>query len=185
LSASDHAVTIDGVLDDWTELPYVVEDPVEIDGDESSWTGAADCSYRFGIRTDQRFLYIAIEVIDESPVYLQKVPWQQDGIEVRLDGRPDPARSNNRGESDRNMANYLFIGLSPDPDPAKMSVVESERLAELGIKAISVPTINGHNTEIAVPLTYLEKLQGADWQRIRLNIAVDDFDAEDNRLAQV
>jgi hypothetical protein len=36
-----------------------------------------------------------------------------------------------------------------------------------------------------VPLTYLEKLQGADWQRIRLNIAVDDFDAEDNRLAQV
>jgi hypothetical protein len=49
---------------------------------------------------------------------------------------------------------------------------------------VSVRTPTGHNTEIAIPVEYLESLQGKPWKDFRLNIAVDDFD-RDARGAQL
>jgi hypothetical protein len=45
-----------------------------------------------------------------------------------------------------------------------------------GIKAICVKTETGHNTEIAIPVSYLNEKQGGEWKQFRLNIAVNDFD---------
>ena len=147
--------------------------------------GPGDCSWRFGVELDKEYLYIAVEVTDERPVYTGAVAWQQDGIEVRVDGRPDPQRSDHRGQGDLSMENHVFIALSPGNTPEEMITVEPGRLEELGVKAICVPTEAGHNTEIAIPLSHFEERQGRKWREFRLNIAVDDYDEQTGSLSQL
>ena len=43
-----------------------------------SWLGPEDCSFRFAVELGEKFLYIAVEVTDERPVYKQAVAWQQE-----------------------------------------------------------------------------------------------------------
>jgi hypothetical protein len=176
---------VDGDLGDWEHLPFAVQEPAQIRVAPSSWTGPADCSWRFGVLVGEKYLYLGIEVIDDRPVYLQEVAWQQDGIEVRVDGRSDPARSANRGEEDDNPQAQVLVALSPAQPPAAMVAYVPEVLAELGVEAACVPTSKGHNTEIAIPLAYFAERQGEGWREFRLNIAVDDFDEPTGPLAQL
>lgn len=107
------------------------------------------------------------------------------GVEVRVDGRPDPERSASRGEDDESMKAQVFVGLGPGPSPGQLVIYAQDRLQELGVRAICKPTAKGHNTEIAIPLSYFAERQGEDWQAFRLNIAVDDFDEPAGPLAQL
>ena len=177
-------VVVDGKLDEWVNLPLVVTEPAAIEGKAESWTGADDCTFRFAVTHDEQYVYIALEVLDDIPVYRGTVPWFQDGIEVRIDGRPDPQRSLNRGQDDYGMANHLFIALSPHPDPKRMVFVERELAESFGVKATCVTNARGYTAEIAVPVSYFEQRQGKDWQRLRLNIAIDDYD-DKGGLAQL
>ena len=43
----------------------------------------------------------------------------------------------------------------------------------------------GYAYEVAVPIDLIAEHQGADWDRIRVNVAVDDFDDEDGPRAQL
>jgi len=182
---SPRPLVVDGDLGDWEALPFAVQEPAQIKGAPSSWTGPADCSWRFGVLIGEKHLYLGIEVTDDRPVYLQEVAWQQDGIEVRVDGRADPARSANRGEADDDPQAQVLVALSPAQPPEKMVTYMPEALAELGVAAVCVPTPKGHNTEIAIPLSYLVERQGENWREFRLNIAVDDFDEATGPLAQL
>lgn len=176
-------VVVDGDLGEWKELPFVVEEPAEIDVDPSSWMGAADCSWRFGVERDDEFLYIGIEVTDERAIYTGAAPWQQDGIEVRVDGRADPERSASRGAGEN--TDHILVALSPGHTLEDMVTYQPEVLEAVGVKAICKATDKGHNTEIAIPLSYFEERQGEDWRKFRLNIAIDDFDALTGPLAQL
>ncbi|MFT5088431.1 MAG: hypothetical protein ACI906_002827 [Candidatus Latescibacterota bacterium] len=175
---------IDGDLSDWDHLPFVVKQPAGIVGNPESWTGPDDCSFSFGIEMDEEYVYIGVEVVDERPVYLKKAPWRQDGIEVRVDGRSDPVRSAAR-EGGPDMEEFLIIALSPDAGAGEGVTVAKELLDALGVKAVCIATPVGHQTEIAIPQAYFEQRQGEDWQALRLNIAVDDFDEEAGPLAQL
>ncbi|MFH1570499.1 MAG: sugar-binding protein, partial [Gemmatimonadota bacterium] len=163
-------------------LPIAVTQPAQVDVAPDSWTGPADCSWRFGVEEGPEYLYIGVEVTDERQVYKGQAPWQQDGIEVRLDARPDPERSANRGDDD---AVHVFIGLSPGRTPEAAATYMPEVLDSLGVLAASRPTAKGCNYEMAIPLRYFVERQGKGWDRFRLNIAVDDFDEETGPLAQV
>ncbi len=185
LSRREQAIAVDGDLGDWKALPFQVNEPAAINGTPASWTGPADCAWRFGVALGKTHLYIGIETTDDRPVHLGKQAWEQDGVEVRVDGRPDPARSAGRGEDDEGMKAQVFVGLGPGPSPEQLAVYANERLKELGVAAICVPTPKGHNTEIAIPLSYFAERQGEDWQELRLNIAVDDFDEPAGPLAQL
>lgn len=185
LPRREQAIAVDGDLGDWHDLPYQVNEPAAINGTAASWTGPADCAWRFGVALGKTHLYIGIETTDDRPVYLGKQAWEQDGVEVRVDGRSDPERSANRGEDDESMKAQVFVGLSPAHPPSQMIAYRAERLQELGVQAICVPTPKGHNTEIAIPLAYIAERQGEDWQAFRLNIAVDDFDEPAGPLAQL
>lgn len=184
LAQSKRHKEVDGSLDDWGNLPFVVKKPAVITGKAESWTGADDCSFNFGIEVDEEYVYIGVEVVDERPIYLKKVPWRQDGIEVRVDGRRDPARSAGRNGG-LDMEDFLIIALSPDAGTGEGVTVARERLQELGVKAVCLATPTGHRTEIAIPNAYFVERQGKDWQGLRLNIAVDDFDEETGPLAQL
>ncbi|MHC4714599.1 MAG: hypothetical protein ACYTAN_15240, partial [Planctomycetota bacterium] len=59
-------IEIDGSLDDWPELPFVMDRPAEIVyGDNKPWNGPEDASLRFGVARDDENLYVAVEVIDD------------------------------------------------------------------------------------------------------------------------
>ena len=54
-----------------------------------------------------------------------------------------------------------------------------------GVRAVCAPTETGHATEIAIPVEWLNEQQGGEWEAVRLNIAVDDSDSEDDPGAQI
>ena len=183
-AARQTPVVVDGKLDEWKELPLVCRQPAQILVAPESWVGPEDCFFRFGVEYDQEYLYIAVEVVDEQPVlFPEKLPWKQDGIEVLVDARPDPVRSNSRGQG--LFENFLFIGLSPGATPGEMVFYKREQVGGEGVQAICAKTDGGHNTEIAIPLSYLDEKQGHRWEEFRLNIGVDDFDDPAGKLAQI
>ncbi len=183
LAASGNSIVIDGSLDDWDELPFVIQKPATIEVAPEAWSGPDDCSWRFGLLLGEEYLYIGVEVTDDSPVYRGGMAWEQDGIEVRLDARPDPERAQHRGRGENYY--HLLFALGPDPQQENMTIWDPETLIEIGTESICRVTPDGHNTEIAIPLSYLIEQQGNDWRQVRLNIAVDDFDAEDGPLTQL
>ncbi len=88
---------------------------------------------------------------DERQIYRQKNAWSQDGSELRIDARPEPARSLGRDEG----GTALSIAISPDHNPENMIVLAREALEKLGVQAVGVPTPTGHAYEMSVPLSYI------------------------------
>ena len=79
----------------------------------------------------------------------------------------------------------LLVGISPDNVRQNMGLHEPDMLEREGVLAVGVPTPMGHAYEVSVSLSYIEAQQGKDWDRIRINIAVDDFDETTGPLAQL
>lgn len=146
-----------------------------------SWQGPADCSWRCGVVEGPDYVYIGVEVSDERAVYKRALAWDQDGLEVRLDARPDPVRSADGGAE----ADLVVIGISPGADPQDQVLFQAGTLAQQGVGAVSRPTTAGHSYEMAIPLSYLEERQGKNWERFRLRIAVGDYDEIAGPLAQL
>ena len=180
---SPRPVVVDGKLDDWGDLPLACTTPRGIGLDPATWLGATDSSFRFGVTYDDANLYIAVETTDDDAyVDTGKLPWQQDGVEVRVDARPEPQRSAGRGANE--FRDLLLVAVTPGETPEQMVFSDRDQLPE-GVRAICVPTETGHVTEIAIPVAYLDEMQGGDWREFRLNIAVDDFDGPADTGAQI
>lgn len=181
LPRRSQAAVVDGDLSDWAELPFDIRVPAEIDIAAKSWMGPEDCSWRFAVEYDDDRLYIAVDVTDDRKIYQRAVAWSQDGIEVRLDGRPDPMRSRNRDRGEER----IIIAIGPDEKLESMSLYRPSDLDSLGVEAIGIPSAKGHVYEMSIPISYVEERQGKDWKRIRLSIAVDDYDDPAGPLAQL
>ena len=178
-------VVVDGDLGDWEDLAFHVREPADIEVDADSWTGPEDCSWRFGVEYDDDNLYVAVEVTDDRRIYLGANAWSQDGLELRVDGRSDPERSRSRGQYGLASENRVLVAISPGERLEEMFLVAAEELDSLGVQAVGIPTPAGHAYEVSIPLGYIEHRQGQDWRRVRINIAVDDFDEETGPLAQL
>jgi hypothetical protein len=176
-------VNVDGDLSDWDALPFECTAPRQILHDPATWQGPADCSFRFGTAWDDEFLYIAVDVADDQlTATAGRNPWEQDGIEVRVDARPEAARSAGRGANE--FADTLLVAMSPGEGGEPLVTFGADRLPE-GVRSACVSTAAGQAAEIAIPCSWLDQKQGGDWRAFRLNIAVDDFDGPGDRGAQV
>ncbi len=176
------AINIDGNLDEWAQLPFEVDEK-NIDADPFSHKGSADASLAFDVAYDNDFLYIAAQVTDdEIIVHEGTVPYQQDGINIILDARPEKISALQTG--DRLFRETLYIGQSPVSDEENAGLYRKDQLPE-GIRAVCKKTPDGYVTEVAIPVSYLNKMQGTDWQNIRLNVAVSDYDKEGNHQTQI
>jgi hypothetical protein len=172
------AKKIDGKLTDWGKLPIICNQPEEfrIDG-KSAWQGIKDNHFMIGTAYDAKYLYIAIKVIDDEYNSVKgKLPWEQDGIEIRFDARPLKLRSANRGKGE--MKDFLLFAFSPNKDPNAPWLYNQKKKYPKGTKFSCVKTKQGFNTEIAIPLAYLVEKRGEDWDGFRLNICVDDKDKD-------
>ncbi len=168
------AKNIDGDLADWGELPINVADPELIRNHKGKpWVGPDDCRFSFGTAWDKNYLYIAIQVTKKDPVAAQKnkSPWDQDGIEIRLDARPVDVRSKNLGEGE--MADFLLLALSPGDVPGEGWLWEETKGLPEGTKYACRRNTHGYDAEVAIPIAYLNRAAGAEWTGFRLNVAVD------------
>jgi hypothetical protein len=177
------AVAVDGRLDEWDELPHSAVHPGQIRISPTAWEGPEDCSFRFVVAQDADYLYLAVETTDDVRLNApDQLPWFQDGIEVRVDARPDPERSHWNvwgGEFEK----FLFLAMLPEDTPEKQSLFNREMLPE-GIEAVCVRTEGGHNAEIAIPHAALDAYRGERWDALRINIAIDDLDSMDGGFVQ-
>jgi hypothetical protein len=162
------AMSVDGKLDDWEMLAFECAEPAQVSGNETTWSGAGDCSYRFDVRYDDQFVYVAVQTADDRLVVSPtRSPAAQDGVEVWLDARPVAAAFSE--------ADVLAIALSPG-DSAESTVWRDRDEAPAGTRATCVRNASGFAAEVAVPLAYLHGRQGDNWTRLRMNVAVYDDD---------
>ena len=170
----DKPVKVDGRLDDWPDLPLTCRAPQQILLDPDTWFGPDDGSFRFATAYDDDNLYIAVEVTDDRMMFDPgRSVWEQDGLELRLDARPDPARSQGRGDAEG--TDFMVFAVGPGRTPAEAATYGP--MNSPGAPQVAWSRTGGNYTvEIAVPASYLNKAQGGRWGAFRLNIAMDDFD---------
>ncbi len=165
---------IDGDLSEWNALPYFADqkDRVRYPG---NWSGSTDNSLKFGVARDEDYLYIAVHVVDdEVGINMKKKPFAKDSVSIYLDARPEEERMSDLTIGTQFKTHMIFI-LSPGETPDTPDVYLEERLPE-GTRIACVQTQNGYNAEMAVPLTYLDEMQGTPWNSFRLNMIVNDPD---------
>jgi len=164
-------IVIDGNLDDWGELPIVVDEPAQIEGDVDSYSGPNDCRFRFATAYDDEYFYVAVDVTDDN-VYLDEKssPENQDAAWISVNAEPDPARSSGAG------GRTFAVLLCPGKDPTNANIDTSGRKPK-NTKRGAARTARGYAVEFAIPISYLNELQGGQWQGVRLNVAVQDRDA--------
>ena len=176
------SINVDGNLQEWGQLSYEVNERY-VDADPFSHKGAADAALAFDITYDDDYLYIAARVTDDEIMTSEdQSPFEQDGISVLLDARPEKVSALGKGAN--LFREVLYIGQSPVHAEENADLYRKNRLPE-GIKAICKKTEGGYVTEIAIPVSYLNEMQGTDWQNLRLNVAVSDFDKEGNHQTRI
>ncbi|MGB3087300.1 MAG: metallophosphoesterase [Phycisphaerae bacterium] len=172
-------VVVDGRLGEWKDLPFECRTPALLLHDPAAWDGPEDCGFRFAVAYDERFLYLAIETTDDRFIRKPGKPvWVQDGVEIRLDARPEAQRAR------LDWSGILTILVGPGETPEKTLRRDAGKWPK-GTKAVCVQTGTGHVTEVAIPASYLNGKQGGAWNGFRLSIAVDDFDEPGEQGAQV
>ena len=174
----ERPVQVDGRLDEWRRLPIAVVEPRQVLGDRSALRGKRDNSFRVGVRYDEQRLYLAVEVSDDS-VSAQRdtEPWEQDGIEIRLDARADPVRAHGAGARDGR--DFLLLAASPSDSAADDWVVgwAYERFPS-STEVACIRSGTGFTLEAAIPRTVFDEALGKRAQDIRLNVAVNDRDTD-------
>ena len=55
-------VVVDGVLDEWEDLPIVCGESKHVRSGREAWTGPGDNSFRLSAEYDKEKVYIAVEV---------------------------------------------------------------------------------------------------------------------------
>lgn len=162
-------LTIDALSADWKKEWTLITRLAEITPDPKSHRGPRDCSFRFDTCHDETMLYILIEVQDDDLKLKPDQPvWDQDGVEVRIDARPDDRRTSMNDWDD-----VLPILVSPPAPDHQQIIWEASRLPE-NTQISSRATEKGYLVEIAIPKSYLGSAR-----RFRMNIAVNDFDGDD------
>ena len=193
-------VTVDGTLDEWDELPFLCTQPAEVIKRAKTWKGPADGSFKFAVEYDEKYLYIAARVTDDK-IHARPgdVPWRRDGLQIYLDARSksdrlaakdDPlqyislvAFGAAEPEIDTNV-DFVIKDLTPGPDGSFVGQRHIARRAAMTpwggsadeIILARVITETGYDVEAAIPISYIEALQGKPWKDFRMNLSMIDFD---------
>ena len=166
-------VSIDGVLDEWGELPFS-----SVAGMPETLIESGDPALRFSVAADSKYLYIAGRVLDDELFFdKNRYNYEQDGILIHLDARKDPERSMNRGIFDllNSGENRKMVITIIGPVESKVGHPVVGRLPEGSIFK-GTKTDDGYVMEAAIPMEYLNAAQGEPCKAFRLNIGIYDID---------
>lgn len=171
IPARADAPVVDGKLDDWTDLPFVVDQPSEVWHNVPAWKGPQDGSFRFAVARDDQYLYVAVKATDNEPCFDGWKYWE-DLLLLFVD-----ARATAQDDIEKSVFGVLA---GPQVSPEQAAEYSQGKAPE-GLKSASLATPDGFEAEFAIPAAYLNERQGGDWKQVRLNIAFDDFDRGDAR----
>jgi len=182
---ADGAIEVDGDVGEWGSLRFQVGRRPASDLGERS-----PVSFDFDVRCDDSFLYVGVTVRDpELFLSEREIGRRQDGIQLTLDARPDPERSENQhffaaamSGAIREMVITTLAPVTPKPDTVFDTFIGP--VPEAALRA-SRRTADGYAGEFAVPVAVLDELQGRPWQAFRFNVSVQDFDAEGHHVDTV
>lgn len=177
LAQPPRPITVDGQLDEWSALRFKGRESSPLPQEGATWTGFDDLDYQFDVAEGAEHLFMAVNVVDDRVVAEQdRKPWDQDAIEVFIDARPDPARANNRGESEPGWQRYGWLSLSPAESQEAMAL-EPRNEIPAGVLIATQRTAAGYSAEVAVPHSALDRMHGGSpWNAVRLNLVVRDRD---------
>ncbi len=169
-------LVVDGALGDWGKLEFSVRRPGQVSKQEDAYRGPADNRFEVGVRHDDEHVYVAVRVFDDSVSAKPGVPpWEQDGVEIRLDARPEPNRSHYA--SARDGRDVILVALSPSDDSDETWLYEAGWVqSPPGIVSRCVRDAAGFVAEVAVPRAALAKMGSSS--AVRINVAVSDGDAD-------
>ena len=160
---------VDGVLDEWPALPFTVERQGDI---AAPATAATDIAFAFGLREADGDVYFAARVTDDD-VYAS-AEWEdvRDGLEIIVDARREPRRSENLAEypaTRRGDFDDLAVVLAqPAPAPARTFLPRARWQTR--------STSTGYTVEAVVSGEFLNSVAGGRWQHLRIGIAAVDWD---------
>jgi hypothetical protein len=154
-------IKVDGALNEWASLPYTLATP--------------EGGSKFGLSYDNKFIYLGIQVVDSELVNgAADATSRQDFVGFALDGQPLIKSISEKGES--GYKNSLYFIASPADKTGKNSVGDLDD-AEKQLEWKCIKNKSGYAFEIAIPIEYVKKQQGDNWQNVRLNVVVQDKDA--------
>lgn len=153
--------------------------PIQVDGKLNEWqlpySLPTDEPVRFGITYDNANLYLAIQVTDNEILAPSDLPaFNQDFVGFVVDGQPLAKSAGDRGEAW--FKNSLYFIAGPEDQSGKNSTWDLGE-EEKALKWKCIQSEKGYSFELAIPLTYISNLQGANWQTVRVNIVTQDKDA--------
>jgi predicted phosphodiesterase len=174
IAKAKKTMTIDGALAEWGQLPIACVEPADVVGGDQWWNGAGDGSYRFATAYDKEFVYFAVAVTDDiARQNASRRLTSQDSIELWIDARNEADRHFAAGMKEGN--EFLRVVLNPHAsttgEGAPGTLPEGSRFA-------SVEVTNGYTAELAIPVTYFNERQDGKWSALRLNLCLNDWDAE-------
>lgn len=154
-------------LNQWPELTYTLNlhDP------KSTPQPTTKPSCKFGLWHDNQKVYIGVEVVKSKLVTNPAVmPWGQDGMEVRVDGRPDPERSQGKGEGE--MQKFVMIAVSPNPRKPQKPTVALATEIPAGVSYSCKITRVGYTLQVAIDSAYFDRQQKGKWKAFRFNLGI-------------
>jgi len=170
-------VVADGSLGEWGYLPFAVGAKAHVSRSTQSHHGPTDSSFEIGLTHSNDLLSIAVRVKDDHvSAEKQRLPWDQDGIELRIDARPDPMRAHSHGSLDGQR--FLTIAMSPSAAADDDWYAPEHLQKPEGVEAAVVRTKTGFVAEFNVPKELLARAAGGKLGLVRVNVAVDDADPD-------
>lgn len=158
-------VLIDGQLNEWKALPYLVESD-----------NPQDISAGFTTAIDEEFLYVAASVTDDDlQLDTTTVAWQQDFIGVVVNA--DPFAKSVMDTGPGWYTNSILCTVTAQTSTQGSSSDYEDRYPPGFLKWKCIARPGGYDMEMAIPISYIKERQGENWQTVRINIILQDQDA--------
>jgi len=157
-------LVLDGRWQEWGKAEALLPDHLEYY--LKTWHGPADMSYDVRVARDDKFLYLALRVQDDSLLYTPfRHSWEQEGAEMTL-VLSDSVQIR-VSFSATNDAQHPMVDIQENW-PAQAILAADRRL-------------DGFSAEIAIPVEALQKLYGKPLQQFQLQWVIYDHDGMEDQ----
>ena len=164
-------VKLDGNLKEWKNTDWISVENME--GSPFDFDGKEDFEMTFATSYDSEYLYVAIDVKDNDFFINEEGSyWNQDAIIVGLDARPQHISAFSSGAG-RGKDWLAFLRTFKNENP-----IYNEDSLPVEVKSVVNKTETGAQMEMAIPITYLDKMNGGPWTSIRLDVGYYDYDSD-------
>jgi len=144
-------VTIDGKLDEWGALAGHFSGTTDrITYKPQGWSGPEDCSMVTRIGYDDKAIYLAVDVTDDVLISDAPQIWDNDGLEIFWDPRPQAERT----AGFEGTCRQVVIPISAGPsEPMDIFTNPDDAVLRSALQWTVLPREGGYVLELALPLS--------------------------------